>query len=99
MNINGHIERLILGGVPVTSDQTDSVHAAVKTELARLLANKGLDCSFGYAVPHLTSSSIQLSRVSKPSLLGHQIAQAIYGGLSPAAELRHGSYSFGGAST
>jgi hypothetical protein len=98
MNINVHIERLILDGLPVTRDQRDSVHAAVETELARLLADKGFDCSSGYAVPHLTASLIRLSQINKPSLVGHQIAQAIYGGLTPSAELRHGSYSFEGAS-
>ena len=96
MNINLHIERLVLDSLPVTSDEGDSVHAAVEAELARLLADKGFDCSSVYAVPHLTASPIQLSQV-KPSLLGHQIAQAIYGGLTPAAELRNRS-SFGGAS-
>jgi hypothetical protein len=81
MNIKVHIERLILDGLPVTSRQGDSIHAAVETELARVLADKGFDCSSGYAVPHLAASPIQLSQVSKPSLLGQQIARAVYGGL------------------
>src|SRR5262249_46908861 len=89
MNINVHIERLILDGLPVTSDKGDSIHAAVRTELARVLADKRLDCSSGYAVPHLTASPIQLSQVSKPSLLGHQIAKAVYGGLTAETRLFH----------
>jgi hypothetical protein len=94
MNISVHIERLIFDGVPITSDQRDSVHAAVETELTRLLTAKGFDYSSGYAVPHLTASPIHLAPAIKPWSVGHQIAKAIYGSLTPAAVASRGGSHF-----
>lgn len=95
MNINVHIERLILDGLPVTSDQGSSVHAAVETELARLLADKGFDCSSGYAVPHLTASPIHLASAIKPWSVGQQIAKAVHGGLTSETRLSRKESSLG----
>ena len=38
MNINLHIERLILDGLPITRQQGPHVQAAVEAELTRLLS-------------------------------------------------------------
>ena len=89
MNINVHIERLILDGLPVTSDQGGSVHAAVETELARLLGDKGFDCSSSYAVAHLTASPIHLASATKPWSVGQQIAKAVHGGLTSETRSSH----------
>src|SRR5262245_31713687 len=98
MNINLHIERLVLDGPLVASNANDSVQAAVETELTRLLADKGFGCSSGHAVPRLSAAPIQLVRDSKPSSLGHQIAQAIYGTLTRATTSRHEARLSGGPS-
>jgi hypothetical protein len=84
MNINLHIERLVLDGLPVASDQSHLVQAAVETELTRLFTEQRLILSSAGAVPHLSAEPIQLAHGSKPSSLGHQIAQAIYRSLTPA---------------
>jgi hypothetical protein len=84
MNINVHIERLVLDGLRVASHQSNSVQAAVETELARLLTDKGFNGPSAYAASHLSAAPIQLTHDSRPVSLGHQIAQAIYGTLTPA---------------
>lgn len=84
MNINVHIERLVLNGVPVPSGEGESVQAAVETELTHLLADKGIQYPAPYAVPHISAAAIRLTRDAKPSSLGHQIAEAIYGSFRPA---------------
>jgi len=42
MNINLHVERLVLDGLPVTRSQGPLLQAAVEAELASLLAKDGL---------------------------------------------------------
>jgi hypothetical protein len=87
MNINVHVERLILDGLPVTSSQGSLVRAAVEAGLIRLLAEQGLRRSSTGAEPHVSAGSIQLMEDSKPAQLGHQIARAIYGTLTPGPAL------------
>ena len=87
MNINVHIERLILDGLSATSAQGPAVGAAVEAELARLLVNQGLPRVSAGAVPFLSGGPIQLASDSKPVPLGHQIAQAIYSSLTPTPAL------------
>jgi hypothetical protein len=41
MNIQLHIERLVLEGLPMSQHQSALVHAAVKKELGRLLDRNG----------------------------------------------------------
>jgi uncharacterized protein involved in copper resistance len=84
MNINVFIERLILDGLPIDRTQGPLIHAAVETELRRLLAECGMDHSSGGAVPHLSANAIQMTHASGPAHLGHQIARAIHGTLTPA---------------
>ena len=83
MNINVHIERLVLDGLPVTSSQGSLVQAAVEAELARLLTAEGLSAEFlaGGAMPSLRAGGIHLTKDSNPTQLGQQIAQAVHGGL------------------
>ena len=83
MNISLHIERLILDGLPVGSEQGARVQAAVEGELARLLAAGGLAPSLqaGGAVPSVQGSAIKLSGENNSAQLGQQIAQAVYQGI------------------
>jgi hypothetical protein len=98
MNINVHIERLVLDGLSLASGQSDSVQTAVETQLTRLLSDKGFACSSAYTVPHVSAAPIQLPRDTKSSLLGHQIARAIYGSLTPTAAFRRETGFLGGQS-
>jgi hypothetical protein len=62
------------------------------------LARKGLDHPSTYAVPSLSAAPIQLTHDTEPSSLGHQIAQAIYGSLTPATMSRRETRFSGGES-
>ena len=82
MNINLHIERLVLDGVNIAPGQRDLLQASVTTELTQLLTNGGLMGNLveGVSLPRLSASSIQLTGNS-PTQLGQQIAQSVYGGI------------------
>ncbi len=83
MNINLHIERLILDGLPVTRAQGALVQAVVEVELARLLTERGLASSLqaGGAVPSVRADAMQLTAGSPPTQMGQQIAQSVYEGI------------------
>lgn len=83
MNINVHIERLILDGLPIAHNQGPLVQAAVEAELARLLAADGLAPSLqaGGALYRVPAEGIQLASDGNPNTLGKQIARAVYGGI------------------
>lgn len=83
MNINLHIERLVLDGVNVEQQQSALLQQAVQTELARLLATGGLSRDFagGLAVPRISAPNIPLAVDIHPAQLGEQIARSVYGGI------------------
>jgi len=83
VNINVHIERLILDGLPVEPQQHAQVRTAVETELARLLVAGGVNSGLltGGALPSLRAGAIQLTSETGAKHLGAQIAGAVYGGI------------------
>lgn len=83
MNINLHIDRLVLDGLPIDHRHGPLIKAAVEAELGRLLAADGLANSLanGGATPSVPASGIQVSHDSNPARLGQQIGRAIYGGI------------------
>ena len=54
MNINIHIERLVLDGLPVAGPDSSIVQVAIETELARALAGQGLSRLSSGAVPRVS---------------------------------------------
>lgn len=84
MNVRVHIERLILDGLPVTSDQGGLVRAAVESELTRSLAADELAPGLmtSGSVPRVPGGTIQLAGETQPVRLGAQIARAVHGGLT-----------------
>lgn len=84
MNINLHIEQLVLDGLPLMPGQGPAVQAALEAELSRLLAERGMGNLSGGAVPQLSVPSIQLSPAGPPAQWGRQIARTLYDGLAPA---------------
>lgn len=83
MNINLHIDRLILDGIPLDSHQRPLLQQALQGELTRLLANGNLNPDFagGIAIHRLAAPAIQLVENHQPVQLGQQIAGAVYGGI------------------
>jgi hypothetical protein len=86
MNIQLHIERLVLDGVGVAPGQRALVQAAVEAELARLLAQGGLaqGLAAGGALPSVRAGAIQLANDGDPQRMGTQIAQSVYSGIGQA---------------
>lgn len=84
MNINLHIERVVLNGVSVPDHQRPLFQSAVESELARLVAADGLPAALlaRGAMPSLPAATIQVNGGNDPTNLGQQIAQAVYGGIS-----------------
>jgi hypothetical protein len=83
MNINVHIERLVLDCVNIEPQHRSLLQQAVQTELSRLLATGGLPQEFSsnLAVPRISAPSIPLAADSQPAQLGQQIARSVYGGI------------------
>jgi hypothetical protein len=82
VNINLHIERLILDGVDIHPSQRHLLHASVQTELTRLLTEGGVapQLTGGGALPHVASPALQLHSGHGPAEFGRQIAGAGMGG-------------------
>jgi hypothetical protein len=78
MNINLHIERLILEGLPATNMQSDVVGAALEGELGRLLMAGGLAAPVSRAAPRLPPGHINVAPGASSSRLGEQIGGAVY---------------------
>lgn len=83
MNINLHIERLVLDGLQIGPGQGVKVKAAVEAELSRLLQEGGLSSSLqgGNAPPRIRTNPMQVNGNEYPKNLGAQIARSLYGGI------------------
>ncbi len=83
MNIHVHIERLVLDDIPVDPSQRPALEAAVRDELVRQLEGAGvapglLTGGTRHSVP---AGAIALTNAMDATQMGHQIAQAVYGGI------------------
>jgi hypothetical protein len=83
MNVNLHIERLVLEGIDLEPAQRPVLQAAVEVELGRLLAAGGIgaDLAGGRAVPAVRASGFEMSSEGDAVRLGRQIAGSVYGGI------------------
>ena len=81
MNINVHIERLVLDGISPSPGEYPLLQPAVEAELTRLLASRGLSPALhsGGSLYNLTTVGIQLATDGSAARLGEQIARAVYG--------------------
>ncbi|HEX9867630.1 MAG TPA: hypothetical protein VGC99_03370 [Candidatus Tectomicrobia bacterium] len=77
-----YIEELVLHGFP-TGDRY-RIAEAVERELARLFAEQGVPPSFtrGADIPRLDGGGFEVAQGSKPEVIGAQVAEAVYRGLS-----------------
>ncbi len=87
MNINLHIDRLILDGVNIRPDQRHLLKASMEAELGRLLSKGGVlpELASGGALPAISAQGFQTSTSKGSSSnavqLGQQIARSVYGGI------------------
>ena len=86
-NIELHIERLVLDGLPLAALDGARVRVAVEAELLRLLAEGGIGSAWlaGGAVPSLRVGDVSVQAGAAPAHLGGQIASAVYGGIGATA--------------
>lgn len=83
MNINLHIERLLLDGVHIAPNQRHLLQVSIEAELTRLLTQGGVAASMsqGLAVPKISAANLQLTSGTNPTQLGQQIAASVYSGI------------------
>jgi hypothetical protein len=86
-----HIESISLEGVDVSRSQRHQLHAALETELTRLLTVQGVSQSLqnGGHIPKL-SVNLASSEKQNPTQLGQAIARSIYADLHPL-KMHHSS--------
>lgn len=85
MNLNLHIERLVLDGLPVTGAQSPRVLAAVETELTRLFRKSAIKQPPAGDQQRRPVQSIQVTPNGSPARLGRQIARAVHASMLPGA--------------
>ena len=83
MNINLHIERLVLDGVPLAPGGHPLLRAAVEAELSRLLTEGGLSAGLqnSGAMPTVRAVPMLIDGDAHPSSMGRAIAQSVYGAI------------------
>jgi hypothetical protein len=83
MNIEIHIERLVLEGIDIPHADRPALQAAIATELARLMAEGGIGEGLrgGGAVPSLAARPIAIAPGGAPAQIGTSIARSVYGEL------------------
>jgi hypothetical protein len=86
MNIQLHIERLVLDGLPLSRVQAEQMQGVLELELSHLLSEGGLAPRLleSGAVPKLSGGEIKASE--SPVQMGSQVAQAVYGGIGGKGE-------------
>ena len=83
MNVNLHIEALVLDGIDLSPHQRSQLDAAIRTELTRLITTEGISPSLqmGGWRERLAASNVQFSPGQAPEVMGQHIAQSVYRGL------------------
>jgi len=83
MNINIHIDRLLLDGIDATPRQLTLVKSSLEARLANLLARKGIGPQLqnGGVVRTVQTDPMGPVSESDPSGLGDRIARSVHGGL------------------
>lgn len=83
MNINLHIERLVLDGVSVEPHQRAELKAAVKSELGRLLVLTGIGSGvqLSNSLRAVSGGLISIESNNEPSHIGQKVAGAVYRGI------------------
>lgn len=76
-----HIGRVVLDGIEVAAAERPRLKAAIESELARIIAERGLAGGLGQgvALPSLHTPQITVGQTAKPAQLGTAIAGAVGG--------------------
>jgi len=87
MNIELHIERLVLDGFTMDPRNRAEVQTAVEEELTRLLMTRGLSAELLSAgsVRSIGAGEINTTNQTSPTQLGNHVAQAVHNRLGNAS--------------
>jgi len=77
MNINLHIESIVLDGIDLSRRDRPLLQEAIQSELSQLLAIQGFSPRT-LAQAQLVTNPIQLANQNQPAQLGQQIATSVY---------------------
>jgi hypothetical protein len=88
MNIELHIDELILEGVP--NSQREQVAAAIEQALSKLVSEHGLPPAWEQG-GNLATLTQQVQPGSRPEAIGRQVAQAILGNMNGGSQPVQGS--------
>ena len=82
MNINLHIDRLVIDDLGIQASQRHILQTSIANKLAFLLQNHGISPELyqDTFVPRMSASDIRLMD-SNATNLGQHIAQSVYGGI------------------
>lgn len=86
MNINLHIEKLVLDGLPVGTHEGPLVQAAVEAELARLIEQGPFEQPIPLGRDGGPLAQLGNGSVIGPERLGKEIGQATFANLQPRLE-------------
>ena len=81
MNIELHIERLLLDGLPMNAAAVRVLRATLETQLASLLTAAPPTLRHGYSVPVLRAAPIGPAHVAATT--GRDIARSVHAALVP----------------
>jgi hypothetical protein len=83
MNINLHIERLVLDGLAVGSGQAGLVQTAVESELGRLVTSSLFSPASSFAEARVAGGEIHLRPGVSARDLGVEIGRSVFASLTP----------------
>ncbi len=81
MNINLHIDRLVLDGLPLLPRDRLRLQAALEAELIHLLTVNGLTADIDRSVARVAGAPIQITQDANMTVVGQEIARSVYAGI------------------
>lgn len=83
MNINVHIERLVLDGISLLPGHLAILQATIESELSQLIQQQSYPTQSGSTHIHrFTGNPVQISRPVDAASLGRQIASSVHGSIT-----------------
>lgn len=83
-DVDLHIDRLVLDGLPAGATGSRQLQAAVEAELGRLLTERGLPRALAIRgdIERVDAGQVKTGAIARPEAAGAEIARAVYGGLN-----------------
>lgn len=82
MNVELHIDRLVLEGVQLDRAGERVFRAAFEAELTRLIAERGVSEALSSTTPRVVGPAASFAAARGPGQWGAEVARSVYGGLN-----------------